>query len=71
MPAFMSAAPRPYSRSPSTRGSNGGCDQSRSAPTGTTSMWPFRISDLPRTGPAGVWMPTTLWRLSYGMIDGE
>ena len=53
------------------RGSNGGLAHIAAVPTGTTSMWPLRISDLPRTGPTGWWMPTTLCRPAYGMIDGE
>src|SRR6185312_11596992 len=55
---FMSYAPRPYSRSPSTRGSNGACIP----PTPTVSRFPFRSSERPP--PAPRFVATTLGRSS-------
>ena len=46
-PAFMSAAPRPYMRPSAISAPHGSCDQLRSTPTGTTSMWPLKVSERP------------------------
>ena len=59
-PAFMSPAPRPYSQSPSRRGSNGGEDHSDVGPGPTTSTWPLRISDRPAAAGPGPRSATTL-----------
>ena len=47
VPDFMSQAPRPYILPSLMTGENGGFSHMSSGPTGTTSQWPCRISDLP------------------------
>ena len=58
MPAFMSPAPRPYIQPSLTAGSKGGRLHMSCGPSGTTSMWPFRISERP-LGLLGRQAPTT------------
>ena len=50
-PAFMSAAPRPYMRPSSISAPHGSCVQLRSTPSGTTSMWPLKVSERPPPAP--------------------
>ncbi len=59
----MSPAPRPWSQPSTTRGSYGGKVHMSSGPVGTTSTWPFKMSERPSVC-LGWWMPTTLMAFS-------
>ena len=59
MPAFMSPAPRPYIQPSLTAGSKGGRLHMSCGPSGTTSIWPFRISERPFGRLLGRQAPTT------------
>ena len=69
-PAFMSPAPRPYSQSPSRRGTNGGEDHNSAAAGGTTSTCPLRISDRPPSAAASH-VATTLRLAETSHENGE
>ena len=65
----MSPAPRPYSHSPSRRGSNGSEDHSDDGSGLTTSMCPLRISDRP--APVRGQVAVTLALPSTSQLNGD
>ena len=47
VPDFMSQAPRPYILPSRITGEKGGVSHISSGPAGTTSQWPWMMSDFP------------------------